>query len=482
MPLSQEVRVYVRRLERLVDVLLAARFNGANDLWLFQSELLTLQRDIQHSVSATKKLSQRDKSHHKVLHELRAVRWSARRLGDAYAWIVLGLDRNAIHSLGENARVAVSGQSDHGDVGLMAICEHLANQGWGFPLLHDVTDCLRIGDITFVKPEEDHSRALRTVEVKTKLLGESSADDGGVRQELQVTLLSPQPLPDAPPQTRLVPGMAPGSTDRTESLGSSVAKDRVDRQLERMSKALARQRVKGDGVPVDIPGEAPMVSLVFNSSSDTHWKTLRRLIRNARKDGYASECVDRALLYVAFYNSAGVTETHIKDERLPRDLLSAGILLSEDTARNALIINQIPPQERGTAAQRFLPFYLYAVPRRAIRDFLHGRLTVVVMFNPARIYVALEEAGFIVENRTGLHNLAGDSFVVTTDLLDGQGNRYKADLHGLAWHVTEIVEEFKSIHYVVEAARSMRDAAQATLLAEQTRSMTATSPAPPATQ
>jgi hypothetical protein len=50
---------------------------------------------------------------------------------------------------------------------MLLMARYLAGQDWGFPLIHDITDCLRIGDVTYVRIPENSERSYTTVEVKT---------------------------------------------------------------------------------------------------------------------------------------------------------------------------------------------------------------------------------------------------------------------------------------------------------------------------
>lgn len=64
----------------------------------------------------------------------------------------------------------------------------LAGKDWGFPVLHDITDCLRIGDVTFVKYDPELTAS--TYEVKTRLKEEQPLDDGKSEFNYEVTLLA----------------------------------------------------------------------------------------------------------------------------------------------------------------------------------------------------------------------------------------------------------------------------------------------------
>ncbi len=462
---------FLRGVERLATTLLSARFEGADDLWRLQVDLLELQRAIQRAITATKQRRRGDEEGYETLISLRAARWHARRLGDAFAWVVLGLDKKVIQSLSHNARVPIS-QDDHGGRGQMGVASHLGSEGWGFPLLHDVTDCLRVGDVTFVKLEDGQTPRLRTVEVKTRLKAEQTVDGGdSAEYEYVVTVLWPARFEDgyAPKQTvtRATEGATP--PDEANRGGRSVTPHRdtrAERQLARMSKAIARREAP-DGKLVQIDGERPLIAAELHSNAAAHWKALRQVIRESRKDGYASKGVDGAFLYTAFYNSRGVDEEVIKRSTVPQDVADSRILSPEDPERNAIVMNFIPTEE-GRGAQLFLPYFLYAIPKRAIFDLLHGRLFVCVLVNPARIMAALEEDGFEVSIPTTPVRNALDSMIVTTKIIDESSRTYRARLHNIGFHVAEMIYEFKGLQYVVEVARCMRDALRLAIVEAKT--------------
>jgi hypothetical protein len=456
-------------VERLVNKLLSAKYDGPNDLWRFQEGLLALQRDIQEAITEAKR-SRTDKVHYSRLRSLRMARWHARRLGDAFAWVLLGQDRKVIHSLDHNARVSVS-QANHGTRGLLAVASHLASQGWGFPLLHDVTDCLRIGDVTFIVPgKKPHE--YKTVEVKTRIKSEKRSEDGKTTYEYEVTVLSPAEFHDPPGGALDAHTSWEGETTAAPNGSQGRAANpryrrRVDRQLLRMSKARKRQLAEHGSV-VELDGEAPVLTTHFESEASSHWKPLRRIIRNARRTGYASVCVDGAFLYTAFYRPDGVNEDALKDSTVAQDLLDSDIFFRGiDRGRNALVVTQVPPRE-AIGAQPFLPYFLYTIPKRAIFDLLHGRLTIIVLTNSGRIVSALEEDGFHVSLPSGRNDLSAGSLVISAEVMDDQGGSYRVDMHDMSFHVLEIIHEFKGLHYFVEVARSTRDAAR-TVIAQQSK-------------
>src|SRR5665811_668583 len=98
---------FANRLEKLTRTLIGRGFDGADDLWKLQTDLLDLQRDIQSHISDLKLSSRTNNEARGVLNEARQLRFTARRFGDAIAWIMLGLDRQVILPLARNEPVPV---------------------------------------------------------------------------------------------------------------------------------------------------------------------------------------------------------------------------------------------------------------------------------------------------------------------------------------------------------------------------------------
>lgn len=442
---------HLRRVERLGRRFLAMKFEGAQGLWQFQLDLLEAQRDIQASIRQAKKTlagaQRRD-----TVTGLRWARWHARTLGDTLAWLVLGLDRSVIHSLVMNSRVGVHA-SRHGDRAAIAIAQHLANQGAGFPLLHDVTDCLRIGDITFVKPLSDAGpwqHRLSTVEVKTRVVSEQPTQDGKTEYgyEVQVTGIGKSPddfdflLASNSQEAGVELPPLPSAPRRQDP--------RHERQLRRMENALTRQEAP-DGEVVELQDEAPLLNVRFESSAASYWPQLRRVIRNARTSGLATELAEPGLLLVAFYNKNGVSADPLKDLPLPH-LFQEQMFPGEMRGENQAVIHAVPANDPGRI-NMFLPYYLYSIPKKAIFDIVRGRLVVAVIVNPAFIFRALEADGFEIRRQARHPHSAVVSAALTLD----DGSTFRADLHNLNFYLNEIVHEFKGIMHLVETAKALRE-------------------------
>ena len=457
---------FLRRLERLARQLKGGQWASGQDLWDWQVALLDLQREIQGGITSLKGTG-RNADQQALLDWLKDIRWHARRLGDAFAWVVLGLEMRVLHSLAENDRVPVSVE-DHGSRGMTMIAAHLADEGWGFPVLHDVTDCLRIGDITFVdvttKP-----RTFRTVEVKTRVTGERPTSDGKTEYTYQVQAIlhfSPGEVPSVddsskPEELTLKATQGPPQIARGPS--------RLDRQMRRMSTAIAKQNAI-PGEVTDIPGQDPLLTTDIKIRTSAHWKELRRVIRKARTYGYASEPIDGALIYLALYRKEGLTAESI-NEGLTAESVK-GIPFAEEIERsgifdratdrfpNSLVVHGVPPNEDRGGIRYFLPHFLYSIPHRAISDLLHHRLAIIVLSNPGKLVDAIEAVGLKVSNRSGVPDLEPGSIVATHRFEDASGGTWHVELHNLNWHIFELIYEFKSIQHLVAVALSTCDVAQ----------------------
>jgi hypothetical protein len=439
-----ESRAYLRRLERLVRIILDKKLSGAEQLWQIQRDLLKLQRDIQDDIGGVKKTPRNDRSREPSLGQLRQALWHARRFGDTIAWLVFNLDRKLMYPLARNYRVPV-GSDDHGGHGVEIIAEVLANDGWGFPILHDITDILRIGDITFVKAGQPP----RTVEVKTRLVDKSPAEDGKTVVTYKITILTAS---DFPHDSR-IPGAGGDQLVGDPPATTISLTPRLERQLKRLGDAKFHQ----DSLPDVLlnADTAPHVSTQASLGHAPHWPIIRRLIRRARRSGYASESADNNFLYLAFYGKDGIDLNAI-NERLTEDVRSSTILSEDKTVTNSLHITAIPPADhRGPLL--FLPYYLYSIPKTSVLDLLHGRLMIFVLTNPGKLAKSLEGSGHGLRVRTDGRLYEGQ-FAVTTTIEDN-GGQYKIDLRRLDLHIREMIHEFHGVRYLIDVALAMRNAA-----------------------
>lgn len=418
---------------------------SARSLWRWQLRMLDLQRDIQGEITRLKDLGR--SSEPALIERARWLRWNARRLGDAYAWLLLGLERKLIYPLGDNSRVAIP-PDDQGSRGAIAVLQRMAaDPEWGFPLIHDLADCLRIGDATFIHP----TRSPRTVEIKSRLLERRDLGGGEIAERYEVSLLAP--AVDAGPAGMPSP-IAPSGANSAASSQAKRKPTRVERQLERMSIAVQRQHAE-EGTVSEIGGSRS-VSLSFEDPSADNWDRVRRATRRARRTGYGCEPIGPHSVCVAFYSPDGFTEESLQAAMsgLTNDLIESGMFSGSRPDWNMLFVNSIP-REESVHVQYFLPYFLMPLPRATIVDLLHQRMIMLNLFNPAPVAEALLELGLEVDVRppSGAGGPIHAKYAFEAD----DGATYEADLTRSNHYVTEMIQEFRSVGYVVGAFAAIID-------------------------
>lgn len=318
----------------------------------------------------------------------------ARCIGDAVARYLLGSDLQYLLAHAENApsRTVPHG---HGLEGMLAVSGLLLESGYGFPVFHDITNWLRIGDVTFVNPAQDPIRPV-CAEVKTRAM----SVDGGIRYQIEtVGFLSAESEP-------IHIGSGTGAPKEVRRLIERVSDPAVsEEQLPRHGRQLRRMinaRLMQDAPPntmLSVNGQELIVGESQRDDDSYHREEVRRLVELARKHGYASAVVDGAFLYVATYTEEPawypwqpkILLPH--HERLAADSRASGIWFS-DPSQNRLyysgtwefVTSQVPPNIE--------PFLLYwFLPPDAVMDMLHGRLFVGVFANLGRLVEALAIEG-----------------------------------------------------------------------------------------
>ena len=426
---SQEDAVLMRRLDSLVLRLLAHRFKTAEGFWRIELDLLKLQRDTQAAITRAKG-DHSTEGRHELL-QFQGTLWHAKRFGDALAWLLFKQERRRLYPLSENSRVPVL-QEGHGARGLIAAASALSER-LGFPLLHDITDLLRVGDITFFRKDEPPS----TVEVKTTIVDSKTK---GRLTTINYSVTAVWPADDQPPKVVQRP---PGRPKQ-----AAMTTKRFQRQLERMTRARA-MGVAQVGKTTVIGGQPTLILEARSTDSSEHWPLLRRLVRRARQTGYACGVADGATLYAVLYSATGPTTELEGMKQLPSDLLASGFLFSEPD-RNSILVSTLP-DPRGDGPHRYLPYYLYPLPRTAIVEMLHGRLVIISILNEGKVAAALQEAGFHVGELTG-----GPNLKVSCELQTKRG-RYRAELPGINDSIREMIMEARPLAYVVSIATSLAE-------------------------
>lgn len=426
---------HLKRLARLAEILLGQKFRGAEGFWTLQLQLLELQRAIQADIGKAKQTPP-SAERAEELTQLRAVLKNSRRFGDSIAWLVLGLDRRVLYPLSTNQPNPVLPENERSNLLLDAASKFLA-EDFGFPVLHDITDTLRIGDVTFVKPD----RPPVTMEVKTVRLGQSTDADG--TQSINYRLTATYLLPEDDAAALAGIGALAGST--------KPRKHRADRQLDRMRQAQFH-RVLPDDLPTKMDGEL-FAATSINGRADSHFSLIKRLIRRARRDGISAAAADPDFAFLAIYSGAGLdSEPAIASlGALELDSVVMPILGGDD--RDSLLLSSVPPDEDLRGPQLYLPYFLLSFPRRWVLDMALGRLAVVTFWNPARLAPKLEAEGFKVVLRTRAPSYP--ELVAGWRHDDDLGNEAWYEVRGLDNLILEMLMEFKGTDHIVESLKAM---------------------------
>jgi len=433
---------FLQRLERIVVPLLRRQFRSAQDIWKLQLDLYRLQREVQASITK-RKSDPRSKASSDEIQALRSIRWHARAFGDTLAWAFHHGDRSLLYPMSFNEKVPIEPWTNEPSP-LVIAAEGLSPR-LGFPLLHDITDILRIGDVSFFRAGLERPM---TVELKASVVSRER-DGDQVKIQYQMSAVWPagaehaESLPVDPGD----PAPMAQATPRRRQAG--LDSRRFRKQLERMSDAHA-QRTADLGKPTKIGGRPALFLRMEADDSPTHWPVIRRLIRRARRTGYASGSAEQSTMYVVAYSADGFEADDPAFVRAGTDLGASDIWYA-DTNRNMMRITPlVDPSQRGP--HRWMPYFLYPIPLTSRVDILHGRLIILSILNVGRLADAIQAEGLRVE-MPGRH---ANSMSVLLDVPSDEGS-YLVDLANLEENIAEMIMEGGSIQSVAALAAHMAD-------------------------
>lgn len=482
----------LRRLEDMAARLLQGQLTTPQALWAFEIELAHYQIELQDKLAQAQK-SQNELQQQVIArakarvgdwkaeiqalqHEIKYLdntmaifgyaRTLARQLGDALAWIMLGMDERHIIPLTKNQPVP-STTKGLGLKGMLFTAEWLANAGAGFPIIHDITHCLRVGDITFILPPEEPF----TIEVKTRLIG---------REEniahLQVEWYAPA---EAPRWKTIEAKLRQRPLEITELDEQQPARARkrrtpdaqLGRQLSRMHKSRVLQTAQ-PGVVWEDSGHNQIVLQSSLSASAYHGNIIRELAQEAKVSGFASQVVDDALVYVAVYTPTPHVHPYEQDgsplpygEKLQASL-NAIVPRCAVAEQNHLWFGTSYAYLLGDVPVSIRPFFLYPLPLDLIMDLMWGRLAVIIYVNLGKLVEAIERSGLRTQVPTSPEEFKRQFLPIWTQVDLPNGMRSIGHLAGLPWEfAAKMAYEFlgvdgfvtlavQAVEALLEAARS----------------------------
>lgn len=322
----------------------------------------------------------------------------------------------------------------------------------GIPVIHDITNVLRVGDITFMRPSEEgrvRDAIYRTVELKTRRVGERVEEDGETSVQLTVTVIGNEPLP-------LPVQLAADEQDESAPLQQRRPDRRIERQLARMDIATASKNAPMHELTKI--GDGYNFNLQLAEEQQPHWEELRRAIRTARRDGFAYFELGGFVGYSLIYNATGVTEEVIKSSPIPDHVV--GLMHKETADRNSITISTLPDDDEDEYSADALPLFLWEVPQRAIQDILRNRLLIMAAYNAGWMEKLLTDAGLTVNPAT-----SGDTrnFEVVAQF-EWEGEA-QVEYHSHVWcEMWVAVHEFRGPTAVVQRALAVMSAPEVATL------------------
>lgn len=472
----------VGRIEQFARRLLELQWTSAPDLWRLELDLVNYQVALQDEVARERRRLADLKAHIRRAVDARADGWKeqvcaqqlkrsevrdrerlytyfhalSRRVGDALAWLVLGGEEIHFLPLTENKPTPFlpTGPSLQA---MLAIAERLADAGAGFPLIHDMTSALRVGDVTFIVPGE----APLTVEIKSHEAGRQ-----GNLLRLNTDVLSAGHERWTSIDAHLPNGRRPDSAERAGSAEPRTRRlpPQWERQLERMRRARRLQTATPGDVVSDADGDTHIMR--FQADSTTyHWTVVQNLAAEAKSNGYASRVVDGAMLYAAVYADPSAEMSLMGDlsqvalEHMRDDLTASGMLMSE-TEQNVVNIGGSPLWLAGKTPPYARPFLTFPLPTDALVDVLWGRLVLVVVINLGRVAEALRGRGLDARAPGGDREWR-ELFVPTSlDVRASDGTRLRATISSGPLR-SKLLNEFLSIGAFADAVARIADEASA---------------------
>lgn len=454
---SADVRGYLRKIARMSRLIGSQRVisDGLDEYMGYQESLAALQREIQQSVRDCKRRAGRDAKAHERLAEMRQVRWHSRRLGDALAWSMLLHDRRTILPLTQNARVPISTSADDdGTVGLFKMARLLVSREWGVPIIHDVTDCLRIGDITFLNfGASPNERFFKTYEVKTTRVSSTPNEDGSEEVTLNIQLVSTEPIPGAPEHLLAQP--APSDDHGPVQPARPRREDRrLQKQLDRMHEARERRDAPDNAIS-QVAGKG-FISLALDDDGPSQWKMLRQSIRKAKCEGYAFFSIDGFTGYGVFYDSVKITAASFTVDAFAKDI--NGLLMHTNKEKASLLLRLLPIGDDDQSAPKVLPFFLYDIPQTAKDDLLYGRLSIMSVTNYRRLEEEILSRGFETAVPEGSSTFGEFNVHATLRWPDGRSLRVRSPM---PWEdIVASIHEFRGMKSVIDKLEAVRNMPQ----------------------
>ncbi len=475
----------LNEIEKLARPFLEVKFTSIQELWQIEVDLVNYQITLQKAIDNEQIIQREVKGKKADIVSTKPEGWIAqlqqldaevkqaddriktyqhayqlsRQLGDAFAWALLGdwlipLTKKPSEPTHDGHGLP----KEHGLKGMLAIAESLCAAGAGFPILHDMTNCLCTGDITFYAPEGNHT----TMEVKTHLKDQSG---GILKLDIEThfpALINSNEADKWRAINDHIPKISsPAFTDEMDEQVAPPFWRQLDRRLKRQFERMRQAKIWQSMPPYQIfelDDRHKGISIHHQQDEKTHnWAIVRDLVVKARADGIASCAVDNAFVYTAIYQSSPLTYPWLQG--LTRNLVQSSDSVIADTlsilypasekGKNRLWVPVgVPPSD-------VLPFFLYPLPLDVIMDIMWGRLAIAVVANLGKIVAALEEIGLDAKVPKSKKEFERLFLLISATRSVANNQLVKMELHQMHTIGLKMIFEFLSLQGFVRLVSEM---------------------------
>jgi hypothetical protein len=488
--MDDSIDLYTLLLESLEDLarrILEGKLHSVQDMWQFEIDLVRFQLEQQRAMNVEEERKDEVNARLEEVCRAKESGWEilrqqcqdelehskkrfsiyshahaiARKLGDTLAWLFF--DNLQITSRSRDSSMPSPHvhkvPEGHGLQGILAIAEMLCKAGAGLPILHDITSCLRTGDITFYSPGDDPL----TIEVKTRLKGYQ-----GDRMILETKIYcASTPAEDA--KWNALAALVPQEISRPQNMQDVTVvdpafqqplamKEKLKRQLGRMAKATALQVVRDGGLLRLGERELAIVKNHNSEQSMHHYDILQELTRDAKSKGFACRSVDDAFVYIAMYRESPLnlleSQQIVLEQWMIEDYQHAGISIAFPEADK----NFIFPGAGIFKSPSFVPpFFLYPLPPDIIIDLMWKRLEVVVLINLGKLVAVLQSVGLNARLPKNTQEFEELFLPLSTEILLPDGRKIHGQFVNLQYYGEQIAHEFLSLQGFVDRISAMAE-------------------------
>lgn len=456
------------KIEALARRLLDHEWGTPLDLWGIQVDIVrhllsnqdeiakeeSLRQQIKDKISGTKERQRGDWK--KELQELQQslkdaeIRVSIfkdsgiilRQFGDALAWLLLG-ERKVTSLLLNDTNPGLP--RGIGLMSMLRVAENFYLADAGVPIIHDITNRLRVGDITFINPEDEE---LLTIEVKSRIV---SRDQYGVNVNIVTyAVTGQQRLKSVTDELRrrAASNTSSHSKKRSATIVSNPNK-KLSRQLERMSRAIKFQMAQ-HGEPVEglIDGIPPFLLVDLHTNNDeSHREAVSALAIEAKEKGHAVRKVDDGLVYAAGYVTDLFSYSSPKDlpfmKTVTKDVLGKLPELAS-IGKHQILMSTISRHLTGDVPLNVRPLFAFSLPADLLMDIMWGRLTVMVFVDLGRLVQALNGIG--VDARLAINDEEFRRFLIPASKRKVFGKRWvDLQLGDMRYFANKLFYEFQSL-------------------------------------